>query len=242
MNTENTEVKWNRKVRIYTFLYIIGVIFGLILLLLITFKASHYWWVGFVIFMCVAIGGLLLLYSWHAKNTAFLCPKCSQTFMVSLKDLILSPHIMDEKLLRCPLCGEISWCKAVSASSTKEEIIVRKIERKEIKLSKLVAHIGLVIFIYLLLWCITLYFYSKLPEKILVHFGIKGVAYGPKSRFLLLPAIASIFPILHAMFCIYSARREYPSYVCILFNFVFTTPLIIFIILQFLIYWINAKA
>ena len=70
--------------------------------------------------------GLFLLVSWHAKYTAYICPKCGHTFMISTAKDFLSPHMVDKKLLRCPKCDESSWCKAISVKSVKGEISFKK--------------------------------------------------------------------------------------------------------------------
>ena len=74
------------------------------------------------LWLLVLIGvGLFLLVSWHAKYTAYICPKCGYTFMISTSKDFLSPHMVDKKLLRCPKCDESCWCKAISVKSVKDD-------------------------------------------------------------------------------------------------------------------------
>ncbi|MDH7576965.1 MAG: hypothetical protein QHH75_03875 [Bacillota bacterium] len=89
-----------------TFLYIflfIGLVIGGGMLLIPLGEA-----VGFLGWLLLTAGGLFLLVRWHARSTAYICPKCSHFFMISVAEDFLSPHMMDKKLLKCPKCREKS--------------------------------------------------------------------------------------------------------------------------------------
>jgi predicted RNA-binding Zn-ribbon protein involved in translation (DUF1610 family) len=110
-----------RKLITYTCLFTVVIIAGALFLI------SFHWPIGFVIWLLLLCGvGLFSLVRWHAKNTAYICPNCGYIFTISTRKDFLSPHMIDKKLLRCPKCGESSWCKAISANSVKEEITSEK--------------------------------------------------------------------------------------------------------------------
>ena len=202
------------------------------------FLIPFHWPVGFIVWLLILFGGgLFSLVRWHAKNTAYICPKCGHTFMISTTKDFLSPHMGDKKLLRCPKCDESSWCKAISVKSVKGEISFKKEEKIKTKSTKsLYIQIGIVLFVYLLLWANTLYIYPKLPETIPTHFDITGKpdAWGHKSSFLISPLIAMIFPLLHGIFCLYATKQRYKSFVYPLLTVVFIISLLIFGGLQYL--------
>ena len=93
------------------------------------FLVPLHWPVGFIIWLLIVAGSLFSLVRWHAKNTAYICPKCGHTFMISTTEDFLSPHMINKKLLRCSKCGESSWCKAISIKSVKGEIGFEKEEK-----------------------------------------------------------------------------------------------------------------
>ena len=67
----------------------------------------------------VMAGALFLLVRWHARTTAYRCPKCAAEFEIEpLKDF-MSPHFFDRKYLRCPACGERAWAKEISKSGNR---------------------------------------------------------------------------------------------------------------------------
>jgi len=56
---------------------------------------------------------LLLLVYWHARDTAYRCPRCRNEFEISMLRDLVSPHMLTTKYLRCPGCGKRSWAKAL---------------------------------------------------------------------------------------------------------------------------------
>lgn len=226
------EKRYWRKTITYICLLTAAILAGAIFLI------PFHWPVGFIVWLLILFGGgLFSLVRWHANNTAYICPKCGHTFMISTAKDFLSPHMGDKKLLRCPKCGESSWCKVISVKSVKGEISFKKEEKIKTKSTKsLYIQIGIVLFVYLLLWANTLYIYPKLPETIPTHFDITGKpdAWGHKSSFLILPFFAMIFPMLHGIFCLYATKQGYKSFVYPLLTVVFIIILLIFRGLQYL--------
>lgn len=58
--------------------------------------------------VALAAAGLVILVSWHAKTTAYHCPKCGCEFEISIATDFLSPHGVNKeggwKYLKCPNC------------------------------------------------------------------------------------------------------------------------------------------
>lgn len=216
----------------YIFLLIVVILSGMI------FLVPFHWTVGIILLLTlISIGGLFLLVRWHAKNTAYICPNCGHTFMISTAKDFLSPHWFNKKLLKCPKCGKSSWCEMIEADSMQEDISTEKEENIETKPThSLYLQIGMVLLAYLFLWVVTLYIYSKLPETIPTHFDMTGKpdTWGDKSSFFTLPLFATILPVTHGIFCLYAAKQGYRSAVYTLLTFVITTSLLIFAGLQFL--------
>jgi hypothetical protein len=173
---------------------------------------------GLIIWIFIISIGTYLIIRWHAKNTAFICPKCNHKFTITTAKDFLSPHFFDKKLLRCPDCGESSWCKAISAKSI--QLDITREERYEVSKAK------------------PLYLYNKLPDTIPTHFDIAGKpdAWGAKSSLFLLPLSATIFPLLHGLFCLYAAKEGYKSLIYPVITLVFIITLLIFIGIQYLIF------
>jgi DNA-directed RNA polymerase subunit RPC12/RpoP len=65
-----------------------------------------YWYV----WAALAVAGLVILVSWHAKATAYHCPKCGYDFEISIITDLLSPHGVNKeggwKYLKCPNCSK----------------------------------------------------------------------------------------------------------------------------------------
>jgi len=137
------EKRYWRKTIIYISLLSAAILAGAIFLI------PFHWPVGFIVWLLILFGGgLFSLVRWHAKNTAYMCPKCGHTFMISTAKDFLSPHMSDKKLLRCPKCGESSWSKAIGVKSVKGEISFKKEEIIKTKSTKsLYIQIGFVLFV-----------------------------------------------------------------------------------------------
>ena len=63
-----------------------------------------YWYIWIIL----AVAGSVILVSWHAKATAYHCPKCDSEFEISILTDFFSPHGVDRnggwKYLKCPNC------------------------------------------------------------------------------------------------------------------------------------------
>jgi DNA-directed RNA polymerase subunit RPC12/RpoP len=90
------------KTLIYITVYLVVLAFTGVYLLL------SYWYV----WVALAAYGLIILVSWHAKATAYLCSRCGYEFEISPLTDFFSPHGVDRnggwKYLKCPNCSKIS--------------------------------------------------------------------------------------------------------------------------------------
>ena len=84
------------------------------------FLLLSYWYV----WIALAVVGLMILVSWHARVTAYHCPICSYEFEISVLTDFFSPHGVDNncawKYLKCPNCSNTS----------RMEILVKKTGKK----------------------------------------------------------------------------------------------------------------
>ena len=46
------------------------------------------------------------------KKRKYICNKCGHKFNPTFSKYIISPHFGRTRHLKCPYCGEKSWCKA----------------------------------------------------------------------------------------------------------------------------------
>jgi uncharacterized membrane protein len=97
---------------------------------------------------------------------------------------------------------------------------------------------GIVLFLYLILWGNAFYLYAKLPDTVPTHFDIAGKpdAWGAKSSFFFLPLSATIFPLLHGLFCLYAVKEGYKSLIYPAITIIFIITLLIFIGIQYSIF------
>ncbi|MFY9201139.1 MAG: hypothetical protein ACOX7X_06645 [Methanosarcina flavescens] len=61
------------------------------------------------LWLTIIVGGAALLVTWHAKNSAYLCPRCGDVFEVSTFEDLLSPNGGNKKYVKCPQCGKRAW-------------------------------------------------------------------------------------------------------------------------------------
>jgi len=219
---------------IYIILFLAVIIASAIFIIPISMPA------GLIIWIFIISVGAYLLIRWHSKNTVFICPKCDYKFTITTTKDFLSPHFFDKKLLRCPHCGESSWCKNISAKSIRLDISsAKRYNGSKVKPTKsLYIQMGIVLFIYLILWANAVYLYTKLPDTIPTHFDIarKPDAWGAKSSLFFLPLSATIFPLLHTLFCLYAAKEGYKSLIYPTITIVFIITLLYFMVLQYLFF------
>ncbi len=64
------------------------------------------------------------------NETYYECPKCKVLFKPDFTDHILAPHQTYLKLLRCPKCGEISWCPLRIFIGKEVKVKVKAIDEK----------------------------------------------------------------------------------------------------------------
>ena len=70
-------------------------------------------WARVVIIVCVFLGfaaviAPILLVAVNIE--VFTCPKCGKRFVPTLRAYILGPHTLRKRRLKCPHCGQKSWC------------------------------------------------------------------------------------------------------------------------------------
>ena len=70
-------------------------------------------WARIVLLVCgflgvVAVIALILLIAVNIE--IFTCPKCGKRFVPTLVAYILGPHTIKKRRLKCPHCGQKSWC------------------------------------------------------------------------------------------------------------------------------------
>ncbi len=70
-------------------------------------------WIGMIIVIALCLG----LTIWYLKQTAFLCPKCRQTFEAPAKEVIFASHLGPARRMHCPHCGYHGFCLEISRSS-----------------------------------------------------------------------------------------------------------------------------
>jgi hypothetical protein len=96
-----------RKAVKYIALYVVGLLVGVGVLII---RSDL---IGYLLFMLIFLGGLIILVYWHAHTFNFRCQCCGNIFEIStLKDLV-SPHGLERengwKFLCCPKCKK--WSK-----------------------------------------------------------------------------------------------------------------------------------
>jgi DNA-directed RNA polymerase subunit RPC12/RpoP len=88
-----------------TALIIILVITTLVLFSILLLPDYWYFW------LLVVAAAMALLVAWHAKNFAYICPKCGELFEVSALDDFLGPNSLNKKYLKCPKCSKRAWAE-----------------------------------------------------------------------------------------------------------------------------------
>ncbi|HET8686570.1 MAG TPA: hypothetical protein VFM18_07885 [Methanosarcina sp.] len=83
------------------------------------FLLPGYWY----LWLLIIAGSLALIVAWHAKNFAYLCPRCGEVFEVSTLEDFLSPNGVNKKYLKCPRCGKQAWADILKI---KEQTVLKK--------------------------------------------------------------------------------------------------------------------
>lgn len=163
---------------------------------------------GLGVYFAGVIGGGLLLFRWHARHTAFRCPRCGIAFVVRMRTLLLTPHVGTTTLLRCPDCGGVGWCRATSRAAAPPGIAPAidspgpgPIERG------LLVQMWIVLAAYALLWVNTWVVYRLRIEAVLAGPFPGGTATW--TGLFLIPIASAPIPALAVPFFLYAARRGY---------------------------------
>ena len=59
------------------------------------------------------VGIALAIVKVHADTALYRCPDCDNEVRISSTTDLLSPHILDKKLLKCKRCGRRVWAREV---------------------------------------------------------------------------------------------------------------------------------
>jgi len=181
-------------------------------------------WTGWPFVLLVIVGLVFcLLIVWHTRNVGYLCPSCKHTFAITPWTDFLSPHYIG-KLLRCPRCGEVSWCLEIS----RIEVTPSDADQLPLKTAlppagSLYLQIALVIAAYAALWVYTL---INIPRNIGDHLAV---------AIFRIPVSAVLLVVLHFLFCHFAARQGYRSRIYP----VMTLFVIIFLGLTFWVQYLN---
>jgi len=174
---------------------IIAVIFMMLAVLVLPHLSGWSGW-PFVLLVVVAFVFTILIHA-HARSVGYLCPACGHAFAISAGTDFLSPHFVG-KLLRCPRCGEVSWCNEVNRNQVAETAAGEMPLKTAIPSGgSLYLQIGLVIAVYAGLW---FYTFSSLPSV--------GGAVALEAVFRI-PVAAVLLILLHFLFCHFAARQGY---------------------------------
>ncbi len=209
MNTTNQA--YLRRLVTVVGIYTVIVVVSAILIL------PRWWPYGFLIWLFVPMGlGLAWLIRWHADNTAYICPECDHRFMVSTLKDAFSVNMIDKKLLTCPSCRKRGWCQAISAGDMDHEAPpARPVPPDAGAIRSFRIQTAVVGAVYVGLWLYAVIVYLAAPETIPIHFdaGLRPDSWGSRSNLLILPAVATIFPLLQVCYWWMLRRWGYVSFV-----------------------------
>lgn len=72
---------------------------------LVLLSGFWYFWV------LIVLAGIIMLIAWHARNFAYLCPRCGKVFEVSTFEDFVGPNGGKKKYVRCPECRRRAWAE-----------------------------------------------------------------------------------------------------------------------------------
>ncbi len=77
------------------------------------------WSVRLLIWLMLAtlLGIALAIVKVHAGTARYRCGRCGSELSISSVVDLLSPHLLDRKLLKCGTCGKRSWAREISGSA-----------------------------------------------------------------------------------------------------------------------------
>jgi hypothetical protein len=84
---------------LFIFLTILGISSFLLL------PGYWYYW------LLIVVAALAMLVERHAKNFAYLCPRCNKVFEISALEDLLGPNGVNKKYLKCPICRRKAWAE-----------------------------------------------------------------------------------------------------------------------------------
>lgn len=198
------------------------VLFAVLAVFVLPYLPRQSLWPAIIIAMFVVV--MAILVRRHALTTGYHCPACGHEFVIGTWTDFLSPHTIGCKMLRCPRCGEGSWCTEIERAAIVADpaaIPAGHTLPPVAPVVTLYVQVAVVLAVYALIW------------------GYTTLAWpGPGTGFaaaalIRIPLVATVLPLLHTLFCLYGARQGYRSriYVAI------TIFVAIFLLLALWVQW-----
>ncbi|MDI6739130.1 MAG: hypothetical protein QME74_02075 [Candidatus Edwardsbacteria bacterium] len=91
---------------------ILAVFLGLVFLMLVAVVVFQKTYLAMILIAFCLVSSIALS-KWAVDTYGYKCPSCKHQFEITLRMALLTPHIGDKKLLRCPACGKRDWANAV---------------------------------------------------------------------------------------------------------------------------------
>lgn len=67
--------------------------------------------------LVIALIGGAMTTIYETKNGLFKCRKCEETFKVNIGKYMIAPHVFHRRKLKCPHCGEKTWCTFIDTKN-----------------------------------------------------------------------------------------------------------------------------
>lgn len=91
---------------------ILAVFLAMVFLLLVTVVTFQKTYLALIL-IAFCLLSTAALTKWAVDTYGYKCPSCQHQFEITMRTALLTPHVGDRKLLRCPSCGKRGWTQAV---------------------------------------------------------------------------------------------------------------------------------